>query len=260
MNILKSILLGLIQGITEFLPISSSGHLVIMQKVLGISEGQLTFNIFLHFGTLIPIVIIFWKDIKDIIFLKSEKKHLIWFIIVGSIPTGIIGFMFEDFFETLFSSALIAGFMLLITGLLLFFAEKIKGLGKNLDNFKSHNAFIVGVAQGMAIIPGISRSGSTIVACLFQKLKKEDAARYSFLLSIPAVGGANLLKIIDIFSQNYEVGISWFSIFIGTISAAIAGYFAIKYLLHILRKGSLIVFSYYCWVIGFIVILIAGLS
>ncbi|MFW5998753.1 MAG: undecaprenyl-diphosphate phosphatase [Halanaerobiaceae bacterium] len=259
MEILKSLLLGIIQGITEFLPISSSGHLVLFQRILGITEGNLTLNIFLHFGTLIPVLIIFWNDIKDIILFKSEKKHLIWLIIVGSIPTGFIGIFLEGYSEILFSSVLITGFMLLITGFLLYIAEKVKNYSKQIKDFKSGNAIIVGIAQGMAIIPGISRSGSTIIAALFQKLDKKEAARFSFLLSIPAITGANILKIKELLNNQSHTGISLFPLLLGTLTAAIAGYFAIKYLLHILEAGSLIVFSYYCWILGLIVIFTAGL-
>ncbi|MFW5998646.1 MAG: undecaprenyl-diphosphate phosphatase [Bacillota bacterium] len=258
MEVIKAILLGIIQGITEFLPISSSGHLVILQKIMGITEGNLILNVSLHFGTLIPILIIFWNDIKDIILLRSEKKHLIKLIIIGSVPTAFIGLYLEQFFERIFSSVLLTGFMLLITGLILYLVEKINNYNKDINDFRAHNAILVGIAQGLAIIPGISRSGSTIAAALFQKMDKEEAARFSFLLSIPAIGGANLLKARDIFSQSSTV-ISSSSLIIGTITAALSGYIAIKYLLHILKRGSLVVFSYYCWIIGIIVILIAGL-
>ncbi len=258
MEILKSILLGIIQGLTEFLPISSSGHLVIFQKLMGFKSNRLTLNVFLHFGTLIPVIIIFWRDIRKLVTFKKDRRHLTWLILIGIIPTGLIGILLEDFFVQLFSSTLITGFMLIITGLMLYLAEQLSNTYKNIDDFKFNNAIIVGLAQGMAIIPGISRSGSTIVASLLQGLNREEAARYSFLLSVPVIFGASMLKINETLKIGLT-GLSWNSIIAGTFAAAIAGYFAIRYLLHILRTGSLIIFSYYCWTIGLLVIIIAGL-
>ncbi len=258
MQIIKSFLLGIIQGLTEFLPVSSSGHLVIFQKILGFNTGQLTLDVFLHFGTLIPVIIIFWDDIKDIVLFKKDKHHLIYLIIVGAIPTAVIGILFKDFFTSLFESVLNTGFMLLITGILLYLAEILSKTKKEIIDFKTHNAFLVGLVQSMAIIPGISRSGATIVASLLQGLKREDAARYSFLLSIPVIFGANLLELFDVMG-NGLVGLTWPVIIAGVFSSAVAGYLAIKYLLYVLRTGSLIIFSYYCWLVGFMVIIWAGL-
>ncbi len=257
--LIKTILLGIIQGLTEFLPISSSGHLVIMQKLLGFEHNQLTISIFLHFGTLIPVAIIFWSDIKDILLFKKEKRHLTWLILVGIIPTGLMGIYLEDFFTKLYSSVIITGFMLIITGFLLYFAEKYSTARKKISDFKYFNALLVGVFQGMAIIPGISRSGSTIVASLIQNLKREEAARFSFLLSLPVIFGASLLEFIDVYKMGLNE-INWIPVIAGVISAAIAGYFAIKFLLRVLKTGSLVMFSYYCWIIGFVVIFTAGLS
>jgi len=148
--------------------------------------------------------------------------------------------------------------MLLITGILLYLAEILSKTKKEIIDFKTHNAFLVGLVQSMAIIPGISRSGATIVASLLQGLKREDAARYSFLLSIPVIFGANLLELFDVMG-NGLVGLTWPVIIAGVFSSAVAGYLAIKYLLYVLRTGSLIIFSYYCWLVGFMVIIWAGL-
>lgn len=258
MEIIKIIFLGIIQGLTEFLPISSSGHLVIFQYLMGINSEGLILEVFLHFGTLIPVLFIFRKDIIDILLLKKEKRHLTWLIFVGIIPTGLMGYFLEDFFEKLFASVLTVGYMLLITGLLLYLAERMGKVTKSLSEMKSHNAIIVGIAQGLAIIPGISRSGSTIVAALFQGLDREIAARYSFLLSIPVIFGAGLLKIHDLITVGTG-SLSWGLILTGVIASALAGYVAIKYLLYVLKKGSLIIFSYYCWLLGILIIVLAGL-
>jgi len=258
MEWLKIFFLGIIQGITEFLPISSSGHLVIFQRLFGISSNQLTINVFLHIGTVIPVIIIFWNDIRDILLFKKEKRRLTWLIIFGIIPTGLIGLYFKDFFEGLFTSVRNVGFMLLITGLLLLLSEKISRVRFNIDKMKGYNAVIVGIAQGLAVIPGISRSGSTIAASLLQGLDRESAARYSFLISLPVILGAGLVELKDLTLSSME-GLSWSMLITGMLAAAISGYFAIKYLIHILKKGSLVIFTYYCWGLGFLIILLAGL-
>lgn len=258
MEIIKVIILGIVQGLTEFLPVSSSGHLVIFQQFFGMETEQLTLEVFLHFGTLIPVFIIFWQDIKDILSFKKEKRRLTYLILIGIIPTGLMGFYLHDFFTRMFSSLLLVGFMLLITGFILFLSEKIVVVTKDINDLKEHNAIIIGIAQGMAMLPGISRSGSTIVASLFQGLNREDAARYSFLLSIPVILGASLLEAKEAMSVGL-IDISVVQLILGTIAAAFSGYFAIKCLLQVLKKGSLLVFSYYCWTIGILIILRAGL-
>lgn len=258
MEIIKIIALGIIQGLTEFLPISSSGHLVIAQKLFNIYENQLLLTVLLHFGTLIPVIIIFRKDILELITFKKRKRHFLFLIIVASIPTALMGIFFEDFFEKLFASTISTAIMLIITGFILLLGDKIAKYDKEITDFKWLNAVLVGIAQGIAIIPGISRSGSTITASLIQGLKKEEAARFSFILSIPVIGGAGLLKIND----AINVGVSNFNItavILGFISAVISGYIAIKYFLYILKKQKLIYFSYYLWIIGIIILLFEGL-
>ena len=170
------------------------------------------------------------------------------------IPTAIMGIFLKDFFAGLFSSVLLVGFMLLITGSILYLVEKISKSSFNLDSMKWYHGVVVGIAQGMAIIPGISRSGSTIAASLFQGMDRESAARYSFLLSAPVILGAGILEIKDVM----EVGLtdlSFLLILLGSLTAAISGYFAIKYLLKILQEDKLTIFSYYCWTLGIIIIL-----
>src|SRR6056297_1532627 len=258
MEIIKIVILGLVQGLTEFLPISSSGHLVILQKLFAINENQLLISVLLHFGTLIPVLIVFRKDIIDILSFKKNKRHFIFLIIVASIPTAIMGIFFEDFFEKLFSSTISAAFMLIVTGFILLLGDRLANYDNTLSNFKWLNAILVGLAQGFAIIPGISRSGSTITASLIQGLEKEDAARFSFILSIPVIGGAGLLKITDAVSVGVN-NLNITAVILGFISAVISGYIAIKYFLYILEKQKLIYFSYYLWIIGVIILLFEGL-
>lgn len=258
MELIKIFLLGLIQGLTEFLPISSSGHLVIFQGLFGITSNQLTIDLFLHLGTVIPVIIIFWNDIRDIILFKKEKRRLTYLLLIGIIPTGIIGILFRDFFEGLFASTRTVGFMLLITGFLLLLSEKLSRVKFKLNEMKEYSALVVGIAQGLAIIPGISRSGTTIVASLLQGLDRESAARYSFLIALPVILGGGILELKDVLSVGIT-GLSWGTILTGVLAAAVSGYFAIKYLLHILRQGSLMVFVYYCWGLGLLIIFLAGL-
>lgn len=258
MEIVKIIILGLIQGLTEFLPISSSGHLVIMQKIFNINQNQLLISVLLHFGTLIPVLIIFRDDILEILSFKKEKKHFTFLIIIASIPTAIMGFFFEDFFEKLFSSTISTALMLIVTGFILLIGDKLANYDREITNFKWLNAVFVGIAQGIAIIPGISRSGSTITASLVQGLKKEEAARFSFILSVPVIAGAGLLKV----GEAFNTGVNNFNttaIILGVISAIISGYVAIRYFIYILKKQKLIYFSYYCWIIGTIILLYEGL-
>jgi len=258
MEIVKIIILGLIQGLTEFLPISSSGHLVIMQKIFNINQNQLLISVLLHFGTLIPVLIIFRDDIIEILSFKKKKRYFTFLIIIASIPTAIMGFFFEDFFEKLFSSTISTAFMLIVTGFILLVGDKLANYDREITNFKWLNAVFVGIAQGIAIIPGISRSGSTITASLIQGLKKEEAARFSFILSVPVIAGAGLLKV----GEAFNTGVNNFNttaIILGVISAIISGYVAIRYFIYILKKQKLIYFSYYCWIIGTIILLYEGL-
>lgn len=255
MNSFQAVFLGLLQGLTEFIPVSSSGHLVIAQHFFNIKEDQILFNVILHIGTLVPIFIIFWQDIADMILLKKEKRKETFYILLAIIPTGIIGVLFEDFFAKLFSNAYLTALMLIVTGLILYITEKIEDGKKEVEEIKWWQPFVVGVAQGAAIIPGISRSGSTIAASLFQGLNREAAARFSFLMSIPVIGGAGFLQLLDVIekgSLNIEIKV----IVLGFLTAVISGYFAIKVLLKVLAEKKLNYFSYYCWAAAVIVILV----
>lgn len=270
MNLIEAVILGIFQGIAEFLPISSSGHLVLLQKLFGIKEGNLFFTEMLHFGTLISIIVVYFNDIIKIIaeffklifsILKREKirsinkyQKLGILIILGSIPTAIIGIFFQDFFESLYASVLPIGFAFLLTGLLLWVSEKNSYQNKNIKAMSFLDAIIIGTAQGIAIIPGISRSGSTIVAGLLRGLSKPLATEYSFLLALPATLGAGLLGIIDIMKSDTKVLIN-FPLLIGVILSTIVGIFSIKFLINLINKNKLHYFSYYLWIIGIITIL-----
>lgn len=251
MTTIQAIILGLIQGLTEFLPVSSSGHLVLMQNFFGINEGAMTFNILVHFGTLIAIFIVYWKDIVNLIRHPFQKMNFL--IIAGAIPTGIIGILFNDTFEKLFSSVLVVGISLIITGFILWFADKTKNNYKAVESTSYLDVLFIGLLQGLAITPGISRSGLTISAGLFRGLTREMAARYSFLLSIPVILGANLLEMKSLISSEIVIE-NITPYIIGPIVAAISGVLAIKVLLRILQVGKLNIFSYYVWFLGIIVL------
>lgn len=272
MNIGQTILLGTIQGLTEFLPISSSGHLVIFQKIIGLKNPEVMLDVSLHIGTLLAILIFFRDDIKAIIieglaFIRdviSKKKTvgeirrvpnaaLILWILVGTIPTGIIGILFKPLFIHMFGSAFVVGVMLIVTGLILASSLCIPGSMKKNSEPGLISALLVGLMQGTAIIPGISRSGSTIVCGLFCGLNREAAGRFSFLLSVPAIIGASLLEF-DI-SKITNIGATPFIVGIGV--SFIVGLLALKITMTLVRRGNLSYFAPYCLLAGILTIIIA---
>lgn len=265
MNSIQAAILGAIQGLTEFLPISSSGHLVLFQHLFGFKEAQLFFDICLHIGTLIAVVIFFRREIRSILaaavrFLSLALKREISFtgvnedpdmklamlIIVGSIPTAVLGLLFKKWSEQLFSSVFLVGCMLLMTGCLLWATRWIKREGGGIPGFTVPMALCIGLIQGMAILPGISRSGSTIAAALFLGLDRPTAARYSFLLSIPAIVGAMLLSLRDLSGTAAFTPPVW----IGGGTACVVGYLALALLVYIVNKGRMHLFAPYCWLVG----------
>lgn len=252
MNTIQAIILGIIQGLTEFLPISSSGHLVLFQKIFGITEPTLTFNIVVHLGTLIAVFVVFWKDILDL--LKKPFQKLTWLLIAATIPTIIIALVFRDFFEQIFKTGSTLGVEFLITGFVLLYAEKMNNGRKGLRDTSTLDAVFIGVLQGAAIMPAISRSGLTISGALFRDLDRSFAARFSFLLSIPAILGAAVFDLKDVLDSGVgSLNIPVLSA--GAIAAAVAGFLSIKYMLEIIKKGKLKYFSYYVFIIGILVIL-----
>ncbi|ABB16228.1 undecaprenyl-diphosphate phosphatase [Carboxydothermus hydrogenoformans] len=249
MNSFQALILGLVQGLTEYLPVSSSGHLVLLQKIFGLKENVLLFDILVHLGTLVPLLIIFRDEILAII--KKPWGRLPLLIIAGTVPTALIGLGFKDFFERLFVSGSTLGIEFIITGLILWLAERQKSGRKNLEKTTFLDAIFVGVAQGLAILPAISRSGLTISGALIRGLNREWAAKFSFLLSIPAILGAAVLDLKSFVEQNANLaGIDLMPFIVGFFAAMLSGYFAVKFMLEILRKGKLTWFSYYVWILG----------
>lgn len=270
LNLLQAVILGIFQGVAEFLPISSSGHLALLQHLFNIKEGNLFFTEMLHFGTLISIFIVYFNDIVKIVIdmlklisdLVKRKRisklttyqRLGLFIILGSIPTAIIGLTFEDFFEGLYTSILPIGIALMVTGALLYIAEKKSFQDKKVKDMTMLDSLIIGTFQGIAIIPGISRSGSTIVAGLLRGLNKSLATEYSFLLALPATFGAFLLGVIKVFKDGSSVVIN-FPLVLGVIISAVVGVVSIKILIKLLKRNKLYYFSYYLWIVGAITII-----
>lgn len=272
LDILSAIILGAVQGLSEFLPISSSGHLALIPNLLGVETG-LAFDTVLHIGTLIAIFSFFWKDIINLIkgFILSlidltegfdvfkrelklvPEKRFAWLIIIGSIPTAIIGLLLKDAIETIFRGTIFVGFFLIITGLILYYSERHSS-GKITEKDMSFTqSIIIGICQGLAVLPGISRSGSTIASGLCLGLEREYAARYSFLLSVPAVVGAGLIQIKDIATIDISVGV----ILAGFISSVVFGYLAIKLLMKMIKGWSLDIFAYYCWIVGAVTLILS---
>jgi len=264
LNLIQSILLGFVQGLTEFLPVSSSGHLVITSNILGL-KADLAFYTAIHFATLLAILVYFFKDIVQLVksffsgifrFKQAYNEpyfRLSIFIIIGTIPTGIIALLFKDWFEGLFSSMLYVGIFLIISGGLLFLAERFSVPRKSEKDMTILDSIIIGIFQGIAIAPGISRSGSTVSASLFRGLNRTLAARFSFLLAIPAITGAFILELKDITELSLN-GVGLISILAGMIAAFISGLLAIQIFIDLIRRKKISFFAYYLFIVGAVVI------
>ncbi len=243
---IKYILLGIVQGLTEFLPVSSSGHLIILQKILGIHANEVGISVVLHLGTLLAVIIFFWKDILNL--LKDLK--LLGLVAVVVVITGTIGVLGKDFFENLFSSVKVVGVAWIFTGLLLISTKKITQL--NRDKLKLKDALILGLTQGLAIIPGISRSGITISTLFFRKIERKLAFTFSFLVSIPIILGAAALEArkIEAVPQGDIKNLA-----IGFIFSFFAGLLALLFLRLIIYKAKFYYFGYYCLLMAAVTLL-----
>jgi len=261
------ILLAIVQGLTEFLPISSSGHLVLAQHLLGVTSPGVSLEVALHLGTLLSVIIVFFADIMGLaraaisMLLDPSNRQsksllpyrrLLLLLIVGSVPTGLIGFFFADTFEFLFSSPRFVGYALIGTGIILSVSSKKQGR-RTLPEVTFVDALWVGLAQGLAITPGISRSGTTIAAGLWRDFDRDTATRFSFLLSLPAILGAAALKTPELLT-DYAAHPLW-QVIVGIAISALVGIVAIKYLVAMLKRGKLRYFAYYTLLVGTLTIL-----
>jgi undecaprenyl-diphosphatase len=258
MSYLEAIILGIIQGLTEFIPVSSSGHLLVAHEIFGVTEVGLAFDVALHIGTFFALIIFFHKDIYDLILGilgKNDKKRLAWLIAFATIPAVIGGVLLQDLAESAFRSPILVSINLIWVAIAMILAERYAAKRKDkqtkFDNITTKQGLIVGLAQVVALVPGISRSGSTITAGIFSGIDRVSATRFSFLLAIPITFGAILKVMTD--SQTLEqVGAQQGIFLVGIVSAFLSGIFAIKFLIKYLSKHTLNIFAYYRIIVGII--------
>ncbi len=246
MTIIEAIFLGIIQGLTEFLPVSSSGHLVIVQSVLGVVQPGNEFEVLVHIGTLMSVLVVFKTDILKLLIdmrSKNTQKYILY-IIIGTVPAVFIGLGYKSSIESLFNNLRTVGTALIFTGLVLFSSQFF--VRKNLKP-SIYTAFLIGCAQAIAIIPGISRSGMTISMALLLGFLPKEAARFSFLLAIPVISGAGILTMIDLNENNHEFILTGM---IGMFASFLVGFFALRWLIDWLKKGKIYYFGVYCILIG----------
>lgn len=255
MTIIESIILGLVQGLTEFLPVSSSGHLAVFQEIFKKDYNVISYNVALHVATLIAVFIIFKDDVLEMI--RKPFSRLTLMVVAGTIPTLIIGAAFSDFFDKMFRTNATLGLQFFLTGIILWYVESVKTKGKNLEQMRYTDAIFVGVAQGIAILPAVSRSGMTISGALWRGLDRKFALRYSFLMSIPAILAAAAKDAYDLVKAgpSASMGVEPLVLIVGMLAAGISGYIAVKFMLDVFRKASLKVFSYYVFALGALIII-----
>jgi len=268
MSILQAILLGLVQGFTEFVPVSSSGHLVLVPWLLGWPAPGLVFDTVVHWGTLVAVLAYFWSDWWGLITAwlrglvrwdwRDPQARLMWLLIVGIIPAVVIGYLFQDFFESLFGAPVAVSVFLLVTAALLALGERLGRRAQTVGELGWRDALVIGVAQAAAIAPGLSRSGATMTAGLLRGLKRPDAARFSFLLSAPIILGAGLVSLLGLASSPKPQSQAPVLV-VGFLVAAISGYVAIRGLMRYLQRRSLYVFSFYCLWVGVSCLVVAWL-
>lgn len=277
MSLLNAIFLGLIQGISEFLPISSSGHLSIAQNLFGMEmegSGDMFFEVLLHLGTLAAVFVAYWTDIKEMIleFFRAigdirrggmpdpipPARRLILLLIIGTLPLFVV-LPIQDFVEGLSSNTYVVGGALLVTGVLLFASDRVKKGRKSASSATVWDILLIGAAQAVATCPGLSRSGTTIAVGCFAGLERKFAVRFAFLLSIPAVLGANILKITDVLETGIDPALIPAYI-LGVAAAALSGYLCIRLVHMITDKGKFGAFAYYCWAMGLLTVILTALQ
>ncbi|MBP3506408.1 MAG: undecaprenyl-diphosphate phosphatase [Lachnospiraceae bacterium] len=285
MSFIEAIIMGLIQGLTEFLPVSSSGHLAIFKNIFHIStDTGLLYDVMLHIATLVAICVVYWKDVKELfingccmvglwitngviwvsnLFRKKEDKksyksvlttpyrRFVLMILISTVPTGILGVLLEKVIGSASELLILPGICLIFTAILLFIADHAKIGDKTEETASYKNSLVIGLAQGVATLPGLSRSGTTITACLLSGFSKEFAVKYSFIMSIPAILGAMVLEAKDFTLTDFAGGMIW-NYIAGMIVAGVVGYICIKTMLVVVKKNKFTIFSVYCLIAGII--------
>ncbi|MBI5406822.1 MAG: undecaprenyl-diphosphatase UppP [Nitrospirae bacterium] len=263
-SMIQAIILGIVQGLTEFLPISSTAHLILIPWLLGWQDPGLAFDVVLHLGTLAGIIAFFWRDFyrmfcgmvfrgKNTMNDLNVDGKIGWYIIIGTMPAGLAGLLFKDRIETVLRSPSIIALALILFALLLWWAEGRGRKKRDLTHMNILDTLIIGFAQALALIPGVSRSGITITAGLFRDLERATAARFAFLLSTPIILAGGLLSFLDVYKAGFPQGMLWPSIG-GLMASAISGFLAIKYLLIFLSRQKVNVFVYYRILLGIFIL------
>ena len=281
MSVLQAVFLGIVQGLTEFLPVSSSGHLAIIQNVFHIDTGgSVAFDVMLHVGTLFVVFLVYWKDICKLVaeavrmiadcfwnlrlrftpnntqqprkyrrIIRTNYRKFVALVIVSTIPTGLIGYFGKNLIEDASSSLIIVGICLLITGVVMFLSDRVENCWKIPKDVSWGEGILIGIAQGFATLPGISRSGTTISACTFCGIERKFAVKYSFILSIPAILGAAVLELKDLANESVSPSMIG-SYVLGMIAAAVFGYISIRIIGQVVLSRRMRFFSYYCFAVG----------
>jgi len=260
-----AVVLGILQGATEFLPVSSSGHLVLVPWALGWPNSSLLYDTMVHLGTCVAVLVYFWRDLIALVQgawrgltrqRRGPEDDLGWLLLLSAVPGAVIGFLFEDLFETLFAQPPYVAAFLLVTGALLYISDRLSRHERSLSSIRWPDALWIGLAQAAAIAPGLSRSGATISAGLFRRLDREAAARFAFLMSIPIILGAGAMQVLKAFAAGSLQG-AWPELVLGFLAAAVSGLLAIGFLLRFVRQHSLRPFAYYCWAVGVAALILA---
>ncbi len=254
MSFLQAIILGVVQGIAEFLPISSSGHLVLFQTFLGLEEPSFFYDVLLHVATLVPIFVVFWKDIFALI--RKPFQKTTYLLVIATIPTILFVLIFGDLTDKLYASGLFLPFSFALTGCFLLYADKAASKQTSGKKVGYIDAIIIGLMQSLGTMPGVSRSGSTLTGALASGVDREEAAKFSFLMAIPAILGALFLQIIDLLKGDIViVQESIFPMIVGCFAAMIAGYLSINFLLALIRKAKLKIFAFYVFGLSIFVLI-----
>lgn len=253
MTFIQAIVLGIVQGITEFLPISSSGHLVLIQKLWHITEGGPLFVTLLHIGTLFAVIFAMRKEVLWL--WQHPKSRVTWMLLIALLPTAVVGVLFEEWFDRLFETGATIGFEFIITGCVLWWMDSCQNGKKNENTMQLSDSLWIGTFQGAAILPALSRSGLTIAAGLWRGMDRDAAGRFSFLLSIPAILGGMLVELDDLFEHPEQIhALPWIAMLVGALAALISGYLSVKWTLWLLRKSRMRIFAVYVWILAVFVL------